>query len=136
VRMPTSRPASAPDNTAKTASTGAAEIRVIVDLDPTLKHKASAGDTLFVFAKALQGPPMPLAAVKKTVADLPLKITLNDAMAMMPQMKLSNFENVKVSAVISKSGQPGTQAGDLFVEVFPVKVASGDEVILLINQVK
>ncbi|VAW68562.1 Cytochrome c heme lyase subunit CcmH [hydrothermal vent metagenome] len=136
VRMPSARPVSAPSGTAKAASTGAAEIRVIVDLDPALKDKVSPSDTLFVFAKALQGPPMPLAAVKKTVADLPLKITLNDAMAMMPQMKLSNFENVKVSAVVSKSGQPGAKQGDLFVEVFPVKVAAAEEIILLINQVK
>jgi len=90
---------------------GGAAIKVLVDLDPSLKSKVSGSDTLFIFAKALQGPPMPLAALKKTVADLPLSVTLNDAMAMMPQMKLSNFEDVKIS---------GAQ----------------DEVILLINQVK
>lgn len=114
----------------------AAEIIVSVELDPALREKVSANDTLFVFAKALQGPPMPLAAVKQTVASLPLTVSLNDAMAMMPQMKLSSFEQVKISAVISKSGQPGVKAGDLFAEVSPVNVGSQDKINLVINQVK
>jgi len=112
------------------------EIVVTVDLDPALKDKVSANDTLFIFAKAMQGPPMPLAAVKKTVAALPLTVSLNDAMAMMPQMKLSNFEQVRISAVVSKSGQPGTQAGDLFAEVSPVNVKSQEKINLIINQTK
>ncbi len=120
----------------KTPTAMVAGITVSVDLDPALKDKVSASDTLFIFAKAMQGPPMPLAAVKKTVAALPLTVTLNDAMAMMPQMKLSNFEQVKISAVISKSGQPGKQPGDLYVELSPVNVKSNEEVFLIINQVK
>lgn len=116
--------------------TNAAEIIVTVELDSTLKDKVSANDTLFIFAKAVQGPPMPLAAVKKTAADLPITVSLNDAMAMMPQMKLSSFEQVKISAVISKSGQPGAQPGDLFAEVSPVNVKSQEKVKLVINQVK
>lgn len=134
VQIPVARPGSAP--TEPVRPTGTAAIRVLVDLDPSLKSKVSGSDTLFIFAKALKGPPMPLAALKKTVADLPLSVTLNDAMAMMPQMKLSNFKDVKVSAVISKSGQPGTKPGDLFAEVFPVSVNAQEEIILLINQIK
>ncbi len=137
VQIPVARPASVSAEPASVGKpTGGAAIRVLVDLDPSLKSKVSGSDTLFIFAKALKGPPMPLAALKKTVADLPLSVTLNDAMAMMPQMKLSNFEDVKVSAVISKSGQPGAKPGDLFVEVFPVSVNTQEEIILLINQIK
>ena len=109
-------------------------IQVTVKLDPNLRSKVSPQQTVFIFAKAMQGPPMPLAAVKKTVADLPLTVQLNDAMAMMPQMKLSNFDQVKISAVISQSGQPGKQAGDLFVEISPVNVKSQNKVTLIINQ--
>lgn len=121
---------------APTTQATAAEIVVSVALDPSLRDRVSASDTLFIFAKALQGPPMPLAAVKQTVAALPLTVSLNDAMAMMPQMKLSSFEQVKVSAVISKSGQPGVKPGDLFVEVSPVQVNSMAKINLIINQVK
>jgi len=119
-----------------TAGNVKAEIVVTVELDPALKDKVSANDTLFIFAKAMQGPPMPLAAVKKTVAALPITVSLNDAMAMMPQMKLSNFEQVRISAVVSKSGQPGTQAGDLYAEVSPVNVKAQEKINLIINQMK
>lgn len=118
------------------AAINPAEIIVTVELDPALKEKVSPDDTLFIFAKAMQGPPMPLAAVKKTVAALPLTVSLNDAMAMMPQMKLSSFEQVKILAVISKSGQPGTQPGDLFAEASPVDVKSGKKIKLIINKIK
>lgn len=113
-----------------------AEIVVTVELDPAFKDKVLATDTVFIFAKAMQGPPMPLAAVKQTVSALPITVSLNDAMAMMPQMKLSNFDQVKISAVISKSGQPGTQPGDLFAEVSPVNVKNQEKIKLIINQVK
>ncbi len=113
-----------------------AQIMVEVDLDPQLRSQVSDSDVLFVFAKALEGPPMPLAAVKQTVSALPLTVTLNDAMAMMPQMKLSNFDQVAVSAVISKSGQPGVKPGDPFVEVSPVSVAKGETIKLLIQQIQ
>ena len=66
---------------------GKAEIQVTVSLDAALKDKVSDQDVVFIYAKAMSGPPMPLAAVRKTVASLPITVTLNDAMAMMPAMK-------------------------------------------------
>ncbi len=122
--------------TAMPVAASSAEINVNVSIDPAFQDQVSPGDTLFIFAKAVNGPPMPLAAVKQTVASLPLSVTLNDAMAMMPQMKISSFEQVTISAVISKSGQPGARSGDLFVEVSPVSVGTAETVELLINQVK
>lgn len=90
-----------------------ARITVEVALAPAILDKASPGDTLFVLARAESGPPMPLAVARHQVSELPLTVTLTDAMAMMPAMKLSSFPRVKVSAKVSKSGQAGTQAGDL-----------------------
>ncbi|MEO5342061.1 MAG: c-type cytochrome biogenesis protein CcmI [Gammaproteobacteria bacterium SHHR-1] len=97
-----------------TASAAAgAEIQVSVRLSPELAAQAKPEDVVFVLARAVSGPPMPLAAAKYRVADLPLQLSLTDAMAMMPQMKLSNFQQVLVQARIAKGGSPQAQSGDL-----------------------
>jgi len=111
-------------------------IRLEIDLDPSLAAKVAVEDSLFIYAKALQGPPMPLAAARKKAIDLPLSITLDDSMAMMPQMKLSNFKQVKVGARISKSGNAIAQDGDFYAEVQPVTVGQKGVIKLLIKQVK
>ena len=108
-------------------------ITVKVSLSEALRAKVSPDNTVFIYAKAVTGPPMPLAAVRKQVKDLPLEIKLDDSMAMMPQMKLSGFEEVKVGARVSLSGTPQAQTGDLFAEQSPVK--AGDSIQLEINQV-
>ena len=69
-------------------------------------------DTLFVFARAAEGPPMPLAVVKKKVSDLPLEVELDDAMAMMPGRNISAFERIVVGARISRTGRPTPSPGD------------------------
>jgi cytochrome c-type biogenesis protein CcmH len=92
---------------------GAGSIRGRVSLDPALAAKVSAADTLYVLARAAQGPRLPLAILKRSVADLPLQFTLDDSMAMSPQLKLSQFDDVVVSARISKSGDAMPQSGDL-----------------------
>jgi cytochrome c-type biogenesis protein CcmH len=125
----------APTAAAATEVDGAA-ITVEVALAPTLMDRASPGDTVFVLARAASGPPMPLAVARHSVSELPLKVTLTDAMAMMPAMKLSSFDQVKISAKISKSGQAATQPGDLIAADRVVESASPpDSVQLLIDGV-
>jgi len=94
-------------------SSAVASIDVQVSLAPELQKSANPGDTVFIYAQALSGPKMPLAIVRKQVSELPLTVNLTDAMAMMPTMKLSNFEQVKLLARISKSGDAMQQPGDL-----------------------
>ncbi|MCI0912534.1 MULTISPECIES: c-type cytochrome biogenesis protein CcmI [Pseudomonas] len=93
-------------NAGKPATPVAARLKVRVELAPALKDEVQPGDAVFIFARASNGPPMPLAAKRVTVAQLPLEVELSDADAMMPQMKLSDFAEVQLVARVSRAGQP------------------------------
>ncbi|MBT9237468.1 c-type cytochrome biogenesis protein CcmI [Pseudomonas sp. MG-2] len=84
----------------------AARLKVRVELAAALKDKVKPDDTVFIFARASNGPPIPLAAKRVTVAQLPIEVELSDADAMMPQMKLSDFAEVQLVARVSRAGQP------------------------------
>lgn len=102
------------NNPAPSAAMGGAErITGTVTLSPALKSKVSPDDTVFVLARAAEGPKMPLAILRKQVRDLPLTFELDDSMAMQPQMKLSAFDKVIVVSRISKSGMAMPEAGDI-----------------------
>ncbi|MNS73847.1 Formate-dependent nitrite reductase complex subunit NrfG [compost metagenome] len=88
------------------AAKTAALLKVSVDLAAELKSKVQPGDSVFIFARAVSGPPAPLAVKRMTVADLPVTVELGDADAMMPQLKLSNFPEVQLVARISRAGKP------------------------------
>jgi cytochrome c-type biogenesis protein CcmH len=92
---------------------GAKSISGRVSVAPALAARVAPGDTLFVFARAAEGPRIPLAILKRSAAELPLSFTLDDSMAMSPELKLSGFANVVVSARVSKSGDAMPQSGDL-----------------------
>ncbi len=106
-------PAGASSSPAATSAAQGASLQVQVALAPALKDKLAPGDALFVYARAENGPPMPLAVAKLDPARLPATVTLNDAMAMTPAYRLSSVERVFVGARISHSGQPVAQPGDL-----------------------
>lgn len=91
-------------------------ITVRVSLAPALMNQVQPDDRVFVYAKAQQGPPQPLAAVTLKVADLPKEVRLSDANAMLPTMRLSQYKNVMIGARISKTGQAIASSGDLFHE--------------------
>ena len=90
-------------------------ISLHVSLAPELSY-LNANYFVFIYAKAAAGPPMPLAVKKVRLAELPLNVTLTDAMAMMPQMRLSQFDEIKVGARVSLSGQPVPAKGDWQME--------------------
>lgn len=126
-------PTENPDNSASTAKEVAVDVRV--SLAPELQNQTTSHDTLFVYAQASSGSPMPLAIVKKQVSDLPLSVTLTDSLAMTPAMKLSRFTEVKLLARISKSGNAMKQAGDLIGVIENVTVTDKTPHTLIINSV-
>jgi cytochrome c-type biogenesis protein CcmH len=84
-----------------------------VSLSKKILPHVSPDDTVFIFARAVDGPPMPLAVLRKQVRDLPFAFALDDSMAMAPAMKLSGQPRVIVGARVSKSGDPAPKPGDL-----------------------
>jgi cytochrome c-type biogenesis protein CcmH len=95
-----------------------------VRLSAALKSQTSPTDVVFVYAVPANGERMPLALLKTTVAQLPLKFTLDDSSAMLPDRKLSGASQVLVKARISKSGNAIPQSGDWEGSLGPVKVGS------------
>jgi cytochrome c-type biogenesis protein CcmH len=84
-------------------------------------------------AKAIDGPPMPLAVAKLTVSELPAEVKLNDSMAMVPEMRLSKFAKVRVQARIAKSGKPTAESGDLESKAVEAATTGSNRVKLVID---
>lgn len=119
------------DNNATSVAASNIKISGTVSLDSTLSSRVSPSDTLFVFARASSGPRMPLAIIKAKVSDLPLNFTLDDSLAINPEMKLSNFSEVIVGVRVSKSGNAMPQSGDLKGSTSVIKVGSLDLKIII-----
>jgi len=112
------------------ASSGAA-VAGTVSLAPALAAKAAPTDTVYVFARAAEGPKMPLAIIRKQVKDLPISFSLDDSMAMAPNFALSNFPSVIIGARVSKSGSAAPQSGDLEGLSPAVKIGARDLSIVI-----
>jgi len=108
----------------------------IVELDPKLRALMKQGDTLFVFARAVNGPKMPVAMLRAKASELPLQFSLDDSMAMTPQFKLSTVGQVVVGARISKSGDALARPGDLEGLSVPLKAGALNAKIVIVSVVQ
>lgn len=106
-------------------------LEVSVSLSPEVQQKVQPDDAVFVFARALSGPPMPLAAKRLKVSDLPVQISLSDVDAMMPELKMSQFDQVQLVARVSRAGN-ATQ-GEWVGQTGPVVNTARDVQTLLID---
>jgi cytochrome c-type biogenesis protein CcmH len=97
----------------KQPAKGHAGVRGRVEISAKLKNAVKPDDTVFIFARAAEGPPMPLAALRAKARDLPLDFQLNDSMAMTQGLGVSAFPRIVVTARISKSGGVQSASGDL-----------------------
>lgn len=129
-----------------TASTAAAAVpapqtdgpvlRLAVSLSPALAAQIAPDTTLFVFARAAEGPPMPLAVYRGSAGELPREVRLDDSMAMTPAMKLSQFDRWTVTARVSRAGQAQAVSGDLQGSLTVARGDLGDAAMaLVIDQV-
>lgn len=125
----TGRPASAP------ATAATASISGEVSLSPELAGRVAAGDTVYVFARAAEGPRLPLAIVKQAAGSWPLRFTLDDSTAMSPDARLSSATSVVVVARVSRSGNATPQPGDLVGQTAPLSPGSAP-VRLVIDRVQ
>ena len=103
-----------------------------VSISPGLKGQVSPSDVVFIYAKAIDGPRLPLAIIKSTAAQLPITFSLSDEQSMSPQFKLSQFKEVSLTARVSKTGNAIPEKGDL-IGVIP-KLNLGEKNIQLIIQ--
>ena len=128
--MPQARPGAAGETVSGTVSG-------TVSLDPAFKARVAATDAVFVFARSTDRPTgPPLAALRKTVKDLPLTFTLDDSMAMMPNLNLSSATSIVVGVRISKAGNVTPSPGDIQGFSQPVKVGAKGISITIDTEVK
>jgi len=129
------------DNPVKTSDTAAvteAKLLVRLSIPEAIRSGLSGKETLFIFAKAVNGPVFPLAAIKTTVDSYNKEITLSDSDAMQPQFAISQFDEVKIVARISKKGAPTASKGDIQGESSIIKKPFPESAIIVVidNTVK
>jgi len=105
-----------------------------VELAQALKARAAPGDTVFVFARPIEGPRIPLAVAKVRVADLPYTFVLDDTSAVMSDQRISGQSSVTVEARISSSGNAVARDGDLQSKAVTVRVGER-KLRLVVDQV-
>ena len=110
-----------PVKTAARQAPAAAGVSGTVSIAPALLARVQPGDTLFIFARAAQGPRMPLAILRLPAGNWPASFQLDDSLAMSPELKLSGFAQVVVQARVSRSGQALPQSGDLIGQTAALK---------------
>ena len=124
----------------KVASKSPAEIAGQVALGPELlaglaKKPLPPAATVYVVAKMVNGPPMPVAVARFPAEQLAggraVLFKLDDSQAMNPALKLSGADVVNIEARISLAGTAARQSGDLFIGSNNVKVGTRDLRLLI-----
>ena len=113
----------------------ARSVLINVSVSDQLLEKFSPEDTLFIYAQALEGMPMPLAVIRTRADELPMEVTLDDSMAMVPTHKISDFDMVKIQARISQSGDAEVSSGDIVGLINEVSVADTGVINLVISEI-
>ena len=119
----------------KSPTKAGASLKVAVSLSPAVAKQAAPDDVVYVFARAVNGPRMPLAIVRAQVKDLPTTIVLEESQGMGQGLTLSSAPEVIVVARVSKSGMANAQNGDLEGMSAPLKKGTKSVSISIANVV-
>lgn len=125
----------APTGQSQPPNASAASIDVDIAMAPELGDRITGSETVFVFARAVNGPPAPLAVKRFSAAELPTRVTLTDNDAMAAGLSLSTFPSVNVSARVSRSGNAIAAPGDLQGSTGALTVSQTAQVEIVIDQV-
>jgi len=109
-------------------------VSVEISIDGTLSAEAREGDTIFVYARALEGGGPPVAAKRVPLGKLPLVVGLSDADSLMPTAKLSSQAQVVVMARLSRSGDAKPASGDIEADPVVVDTKAGSSASLVLNR--
>ena len=124
-----------PDTSPKISKSGETSQALITGrlrLDERIRDLVLPTESVFIFVRAVDGPPMPIAALKVEVKDLPLEFSIGDNESLQQSRKLSEFTSVLVGARVSKSGNAIEATGDLVGEV--KRTSLGSKVDLVIDR--
>ncbi|KLJ01635.1 tetratricopeptide repeat protein [Luteimonas sp. FCS-9] len=134
-RQAAGMPASTPPATgAPAAPARALRVRVRIEGDAAaLAARLPPEAGVFVMARQPGGPPMPVAAQRHRLSELPLDIVLDDGDSPMPTQPLSALDEVEVVARIAARGIADRSPDDL--ESAPVRVTlpTADTIELVID---
>jgi cytochrome c-type biogenesis protein CcmH len=115
---------------------GGPKLNITIELSPELASQVQPGQSLFVFARDAEGARPPVAVKRLVVGEFPMRTTLRDTDVMVPGMKLTGMQNLRVAARISTSGNAMEAPGDLFGEAFPDTLTNvSQKVVLTIDKV-
>ena len=89
---------------------------------------------LFVYAQAIGGPPMPIAALKIPLSQFPVSVELSDANSMMAGVKLSDYPNFIIKARISADGNVNNKAGQWQGQSAEIAAGDKEPVQVLVSQ--
>lgn len=109
-------------------------IRIHVTLDPAFAASTgfSADATVFVLARSPGGPPMPVAAERLRLGDLPRSLVLDDDDSPMPTQRLSELRAVDVVARLSAGGTATREDGDVESNSVRVALPATDNIVELV----
>ncbi|MDP6078686.1 MAG: c-type cytochrome biogenesis protein CcmI [Arenicellales bacterium] len=128
-------PGVTPSSTSSTDSAPPARLSILVELDPAVAQGVSTTDTVFVYARPIGGSKMPIAITRRRAVEFPLRVILDDSLAVMPSQKLSDVEQVEIVARISRTGNAMPTPGDIIGVTRSVTVNTVDTVTVTLSDV-